>query len=141
MSEVAAGQWLTAAGALAGQPLAQLTAVQPAAEAPVELWLRTSAGDVIWTRLAGDQAPSLAAVWPLARAFEQRIAADFAVVFGQAEPPVGAGVLRKSALLASRHQAPWPGRKDPSDRGGSPSRRRQLPLGVVEPLPAGTELR
>lgn len=141
MREVALSDWRSAAEGLAGQYLVQLAAVQPSAGSPVELWLRDSGGDVIWTRLDAGAAPSLAAIWPLACGFEQRIAADFGVEFDRTAPPVGAGGLRKTVLLARRHHTAWPGRKDPSDRGGAPSRRRQLPLGVVDPLPAGTELR
>lgn len=124
--EVATADWQKAATALLSEGFFALTAVQRSPNAAVEVWLRTVAGTEFFTVLTDNNLPSLAGLWPEAEIYEARLIRDFGLV------AMGNGILRKEVLLQRRQADGWPGLKDPTDKAGSPSRRRSLPPGVVQ---------
>jgi NADH:ubiquinone oxidoreductase subunit C len=106
------------------------------------MWLRTNAGTVLTALVGSEPMPSLGSVWPEATIREREIHEMFGVsfdsddshiplLFGAGHPLSGTFPLLKRNLLRSRNEVAWPGTKDPADAGGSPSRRKALPVGVV----------
>jgi hypothetical protein len=139
---IEASQWVSAAAAVQAEGFCMLMCVDRGAGAQLELWLRTNAGTVITCAVGDAPLPSLASVWPEARIKEREIHEMFGVQFDDEAShapllfPVGHALhgvhpMLKSHALRSRNETPWPGTKDPADSGGSPSRRKALPIGVV----------
>ena len=139
---IASSDWRTAAATVANESLCMLMCVDRGKGGGLELWLRTDEGTVLSCAVDGG-AQSLAAIWPDALVREREIHEMFGVRFDNPashEPLVfqadhslyGVHPLLKSRILKERNVVAWPGAKDPSDSSTSPSRRKTLPVGVVD---------
>ena len=132
--------WAEAASELAAEGFCMLMCLDRGAGAPLELWLRTNAGSVLVTTITDSPVPSVSHVWPEAAMKEREIHEMFGVEFDASHSPLlfpeghplqGVFPLLKTRALRNRNEVAWPGTKDPSDSGSSPSRRKSLPVGVV----------
>lgn len=139
---IEASQWVSAAAAVQAEGFCMLMCVDRGSSTPLELWLRTNAGTVFSCAVGEVVVPSLASVWAEARIKEREIHEMFGMRFDDEEshapllfpvghPLYGVHPMLKFHALRTRNETPWPGTKDPADSGGSPSRRKALPIGVV----------
>lgn len=141
---IPSAEWQEAARAVQAEGFCMLMCLDRGNGQPLELWLRTESGTVL-TTTAEVEVPSLSSVWPEAKIKEREIHEAFGVHFDLADSHAplllseavrNKNPMRKSVLLASRNEVPWPGAKDPSDSSTSPSRRKSLPMGVVSDMSA-----
>lgn len=139
---ISAAEWRAQAAAVGHEGLCMLMCVDRGKGAGLELWLRTNTGTVLSCHADGVM-QSLAEVWPEAVVREREIHEMFGVEFDSTASHVpfifqpehelyGVHPLLKSRALRERNEVPWPGTKDPSDTSTSPSRRKTLPVGVVD---------